>query len=377
MLAKNLLPNLGNANTIIYGCIVGSHAYGTNVEGSDVNKKWVYIQSPTDLFMNGYRPQIEISKDEVAYELSRFLELAGKANPTILELLYSPEDCILYKHSSFDRILVFRREFLTKQCRYSFGGYAISQIEKARGLEKKMNWEKEKTVRKTVLDFCYWIDQAINPRLNDHYQSVPVKTIFTAKQISRMGLTKIPNTRDLYNLFVDVRYELGGIVSDEETANDIQLAEVPKDANNIGLIFFNKDAYSIHCKEYREYTDWLGARNKQRYVDIEGHGQMIDGKNLLHCVRLIETALELAMTGELVIRRENADYLKSIRQGGVNLEDILDHAQAGIDAMDNAFKTCTLPDKLEVPNTIKSAHYGIRKAINEETKAYTESLIFD
>src|SRR5688572_20255413 len=103
MQAKNTLPKLGNGNTIIFGCIVGSHAYGTNVEGSDIDKKWVYVQSPVDLFINGYKPQIEISKDEVAFELSRFLELAKKANPTILELLYSPEDCVLYRHPAWSK----------------------------------------------------------------------------------------------------------------------------------------------------------------------------------------------------------------------------------------------------------------------------------
>src|SRR5688572_28602961 len=146
------LPDLGNGNTIIFGCIVGSHAYGTNVEGSDIDKKWVYVQSADDFFINGARPQINISKDEVAYELSRFIELAEKANPTILEVLFSPEDMILYKHKVFDMLIRQRKGFLTKKCKYSFGGYAISQIEKARGFDKKMNWEKDKIERKSVLD---------------------------------------------------------------------------------------------------------------------------------------------------------------------------------------------------------------------------------
>lgn len=370
MLEKSLLPKLGNGNIVIYGCIVGSHAYGTNVEGSDIDKKWIYIQSPIDLFINGYKPQIEISKDEVCYELSRFLELAQKANPTILELLFSPTDCILYKHESFDKILKIRKQFLTKQCKYSFGGYAIAQIEKARGLDKKMNWEREKTVRKTVLDFCYWIEQAVDPSINDLFQSVPIKQIFTSKQLYRAGLSSIPHVRDLYNMSIDMRYIYRGIVTDEETSNDICLSEVPKDAIGIGMVYFNKDAYSIHCKEYREYEEWLSKRNTQRYVDIESHGQQIDGKNLLHCVRLIDTALDIAEFQELVVKRDNAEYLKSIRHGKVDLNTILDGAKKKIESMDNAFEHANLPNKFEGAQFLKYINYDIRKAISLTEKDF-------
>lgn len=365
MQAKSLLPNLGNGSTIIFGCIVGSHAYGTNIEGSDEDRKWIYVQSPTDLFINGYRPQIELSKDEVCYELSRFIELAQKANPTILELLFSPRECVLYQHPIFEKLTGNRRLFLTKQCRFSFGGYAVAQIEKARGLDKKLNWEKERTIRKTVLDFCYWIERSIDPRRNDHYQTAPIKDIFTLKQIYRFGLTVIPHTKDLYNLSgpdsIDNPYR--GIVSNEDTANDVQLSEVPKNATNIGMLYFNKDAYSIHCKEYKEYEEWLSNRNKQRYVDIEGHGQQIDGKNLLHCVRLIETALDIAEFQDLIVRRDNAEYLKGIRHGKVDLETIIDHAYKKINAMDMSFKNSPLPDKFEAPNVLKMINYDIRKQI--------------
>jgi predicted nucleotidyltransferase len=366
MQAKTLLPNLGNGNTIIFGCIVGSHAYGTNVEGSDVDKKWIYVQSAHDIFMNGYKPQIELSKDEVAFELSRFIELAQKANPTILELLFSPEDCVIYKHPCMERLLYIRREFLTKQCRFSFGGYAISQIEKARGLDKKMNWEKEKTDRKSVLDFCYWVERAIDPRQNDQYQSAPIKKHFTLTQLKRMGLSAIPHTRDLYNLVHDSRYALKGVVSDEETANDISVSEVPRDANNIGLLYFNKDACSIHCKEYREYQEWLQKRNTQRYVDIASHGQSIDGKNLLHCVRLIETALDIAEHKELIVRRDNAEFLKNIRKGTYDLNWIITHAQQKIERMDQAFMNSSLSEKFVSPSAVKYINFEIRKQINAE-----------
>jgi hypothetical protein len=75
----------------------------------------------------------------------------GSNNPTVLELLNTPEECILYKHPVFDMILNDRDNFLSKKCANSFGGYARQQIGKAKGQNKKQNWEKDKVTRKDVL----------------------------------------------------------------------------------------------------------------------------------------------------------------------------------------------------------------------------------
>lgn len=137
---------------IIYKAIVGSQAYGTN---TTTDYKGVYVQPTRELVGFGYREQIKVSKDECYYEVRRFLQLLQSANPTMLELLFMPEDCIVEKHPAFDLILAQRDKFLTNKCLHSFGGHAIAQIKKTKGLDKKMNWEKDKMVRKSPMDFCY------------------------------------------------------------------------------------------------------------------------------------------------------------------------------------------------------------------------------
>lgn len=372
MQQKNTLPNLGRGNTIIYGCIVGSHAYGTNVEGSDIDKKWIYVQSADSFFTEGYKPQIEISKDEVAYELSRFLELIQKANPTMLELLFSPSDCILYQNSVFDALIRMRKSFLTKACRYSFGGYAISQIEKAKGLDKKMNWSDEQKTRKSVLDFCYWLDTGGDDELELRYRSKPIKERFTTQQIKMFGLSAIPHTRDLYNVFNDAKYTFKGVVQDEETSNDISLQSIPEDAYCIGMMYFNKDGYTQHCKAYKEYQVWLKERNTQRYVDVENHGQKIDGKNMLHCIRLIETACDVAEYGELIVRRQNAEYLKEIRHGKVNLDTLLEYASWKVNEIKDLFNESSLPDQFFEKEYLKTLNASIRRiiSVSETAKLY-------
>ena len=116
----------------------------------------------------------------------------------------------------------------------------------------------------------------------------------------------------------------------------------------MGVVSYNKDGYTQHCNKYKEYQTWLKERNTQRYVDIEGHGQQIDGKNMLHCMRLIETGLEIAEGKGLNVRRPNAEYLISIRKGKINLKDLLAEAKEKLEQVKLTFDSCDLPEEVSI-----------------------------
>ena len=347
---------------IIFKTLVGSHSYGTNIEGSDEDFKGVYIQDPQDVYVNGYKEQLDISKDETYYEIERFLSLCQTGNPTMLELLYAPKECIEYISPIFQKVVDNRDIFMTKALRFSFGGYAIEQIKKAGGLQKKMNWEKEKIVRKSVEDMCavYCLED-----VNKEYKSsaIPLTKWLDSSGYKKeyCGLVKLEHFRDCYLLFHDStqwtsdnpRYKdteqtviFNGIASGED-ANDVCVSEIPKYMAPKAMLFFHRDAYSVHCKEYREYTAWLAKRNTQRYVDIEGHGQQIDGKNLLHCVRLIETAMEIPASKAINVKRPNAEYLIGIRKGKQDLKTLLAKCEDDLKKLDDLFLNSDLPDKVD------------------------------
>ena len=124
---------------ILFETITGSQAHGTNTETSDIDKAFVYILPEDDILGIEYKEQLKIHKDFMGYEIRRFLELLRSGNPTILELLNSPEDCVLIKHPSFDFLLSEKEKFITKACENSFYGYARQQRTKAEGLEKLQN----------------------------------------------------------------------------------------------------------------------------------------------------------------------------------------------------------------------------------------------
>lgn len=339
----------------LYLVIRGSHAYGTNIETSDTDYAGVFIQSIEDIFGLNYKEQInDDTNDTVIYELRRFLGLLASNNPTVLELLNTPEDCIIYKDPIFDLILENRDIFITKVCANSFGGYARQQIGKAKGQNKKQNWEQSKVIRKTPLDFCY---------LLQNEKSIPLVDYLNKNKMDQRfcGLSNVPHSRDTYALFYDynlsklpfphlvndVNQGFRGIVF--EDSNEVRLSSIPFNCPVeyfIGHISYNKDGYSQHCKDYNSYQTWLNERNEARWVDVKSHGQKIDGKNMMHCVRLIGMAREIGEGKGIIVRRRNAKELISIRRGEVDLQTLIDNVEMEIREIDKIFKDSNLPDKV-------------------------------
>lgn len=348
---------------LIFKAIVGSQAYGTAIPTSDTDYKGIFLAGEDELEGFNYKEQVEVGKDECYYEIKRFLQLAQSANPTILELLYSPEDCIQITSKQYDLLLSHRHKFLTTQCANSFGGYAIAQIKKARGLDKKMNYEKSRIERRTPLDFCYVYKDG---------KTIPIEKFLKdwGMKQEHCGLAKLNHIKDCYALYYDysTKYEnargkmnnLGfkGIIG--EDSNEVRLSSIPKDLTSEALLYFNKDGYSMHCKDFKEYQEWLNNRNTQRYVDTIKHGQQIDGKNLMHCVRLLEMAKEIAIEGTVKVRRPNADELLRIRRGEVPLEKILEESEQKIKDLDSLFAKSGLPSEVN-PDWVNELLLEIRR----------------
>lgn len=319
--------------------IVGSKAYGTDTPESDTDLKGVYIQHPLEvLSYNEYVAQELPDKDTTYWEVRRFIELLCKSNPTVLELLFSPEDCILEKHPLFNILLENKHIFLTKKCVDSFVGYAKQQIYKAKGLNKKMNWENERIERKLPIDFCKFIDATTSIKLNDFLK--------TTKYPENFFFTKIDNTKQLYRLWYTVKDYKKPLCNND----DLLLTAIPENAMPVsyGIVQYDLDGFQTHCREYNAYQVWLKERNESRYVDVKNHGQKIDGKNMLHCMRLIEMAKELAETGTLNVRRPNAKELLKIRKGEYDLQELINKTDQLVVEVEEAFKKSSLPDHIDL-----------------------------
>lgn len=122
---------------VIYRCIVGSRAYGLSHDASDVDRRGIYLP-PADRHWSlfGVPEQLEDKeRDECYWELQKCLVLAAKANPNVLECLWTP----LVEHATpIAEELVDRREmFLSRLVYQTFNGYTISQFRKMEARRKR------------------------------------------------------------------------------------------------------------------------------------------------------------------------------------------------------------------------------------------------
>ena len=332
------IADLQQQNLILLEAVSGSRAYGLATPDSDIDIRGVFYL-PRHLFYGlNYVPQISNdSNDVVYYELGRFVELLLSSNPNMLELLVVPEDCVRIRSPL---LAVFETDwFVSKVCQQSFAGYAYKQMEKARGLNKKIvnPMPREK---KTVLDFCYVLQGA---------QSVPLKKWLAhhAWQQERIGLSNIDHARGLYAMFYDANGGLGyhGVMS-KTSANHVAVSHIEANVPLVGYLSFNQDGYSSYCREYASYWQWVQQRNEARYTSTQAHGQQYDAKNMMHTFRLLEMARDVAQYSEIRPRRPNREALLAIKQGRFTYDELVIRADELMAEVVDCFAASALPEQV-------------------------------
>lgn len=354
------LDEIRKKNLIIFEAKMGSVAYGTSTPESDVDIRGVFVQPIDDIIKFGYAEQVSDSTNDVVfYELKRFLDLLEKNNPNILELLSPPEDCIIHKNPLYDLIIENRDKFITKECKWTFSGYAIQQIKKAQGYNKKINWEESEFTRKGILDFCYILKDGGSVPLNIYLKNLPNPE---KSDHRNFGLAKIDHARDLYAMY----YLPGSGIIGSENANDVQLSSIPKGSYLEGYLSFNKDGYSSHCKKYSEYQTWLKNRNENRFKMNKAHGKNYDSKNMMHCVRLLTMGIEIAEGKGIVVRRSSDEIknLMSIRHGEMEFNQLMEISTSLSSKLDESYRISNLPDRAD-SNIKHQLLYKIRTEIEK------------
>lgn len=378
---KLTIEDIKQRGWIAYEYKRGSHAYHLNTPTSDEDFGGVFIL-PKEYLMglrSNYVEQVSDKKNDIVYyEIGRWVELLLKSNPTALESLFIPEDCVVGPvHPAVQYIIDHKEMFLSKECFKTFYGYAVAQIGKARGLNKKI--VNPVTERKDILDFCYTFKEQ---------GSQPIKEFLAENHLDQKycGLVNIPNMKDVYGVYYDfaayIKFERNNHVSlneyrhffpsldtafdiqrriddkqffgyrgivepdDISKSNEVRLSSIPKGEVPICFMTYNKDAYTCHCRDYHDYKEWEKNRNEVRYEGNLGHNY--DAKNVMHCMRLIRMAKELAQgKGFNVARVEDRDYLLSIRNHKYEYEDVMAQLDKEKEEMEEAIKTCTLREKVD------------------------------
>ena len=121
----------------ILSVVVGSRAYGLDGPASDHDRRGVFA-APTRLFWRLDKPPTHLDgprEEEFSWEVERFCTLALQANPTVLEVLWSP---LVETITDDGRALrEVRRAFLSRRVAETYGNYARDQLARVRARRER------------------------------------------------------------------------------------------------------------------------------------------------------------------------------------------------------------------------------------------------
>lgn len=132
-----LRTNKHLGSNILFLTLSGSHAYGTNVEGSDIDIRGV-AGSPEILGFNRFEQAIDNRTDTVIYAVNKFVGLLAQGNPNIIELLGNDPELLAIRNGKYLR---------------EDGSYAPEFFEFVDALEKKFQDDVRKTSLPAKPDF--------------------------------------------------------------------------------------------------------------------------------------------------------------------------------------------------------------------------------
>lgn len=309
------LENLATQNCLIR-VVAGSHAYGTNIEGSDWDERSIFVDEMSRVVLPFEKlEQVQFREDDkVAFELSKYMPLLLSQNPNVIELLWTDEKDVLYK-SDLGQILIDNRaEFLSLKVKESYVGYALAQLKRIKGHNKWINSpQPEAEPRQMDFTSVVWNfsgNKAYNKKVPiDGYVAIDIGNhTYSLWQSSRLGLE--PN-----EAWFDKR---GTPKVIEKTAFDkINVDNLSPDL----IAKINFELFDNAHKNWKAYWAWKKNRNEKRSVLEEQYGY--DVKHAMHLIRLLRSGIDILTTGVVPVKRADAQYLLDIRSGKYTYEEIV------------------------------------------------------
>ena len=257
---------------IIMLTLGGSHAYGTNIEGSDVDIRGCALNTKDEILTNkNFEQFVNEATDTTIYSFNKLISLLTNVNPNTIELLGNKPEHYLYLSSIGKELIDNRHLFLSKKCIHSFGGYANQQLRRLdnKAVRLTSQAERERHILNSIENASY--------SFKDQFFSYD---------------------EDAIKLYIDKsnREEY-----DTEIFMDINLHHYP--------LRDYKGMWSTMNNVVKEYSK-IGQRNANA---IE-HGKL--SKHMMHLVRLYLMCLDILNNGEIITyRTRDHDFLMDIRNG--------------------------------------------------------------
>ena len=286
-------------NLSILSVITGSQMYGLNIDTSDTDMKHI-VKATNKMIYSIEEPwetTVLNAPDAEFHSIRKALKLLNSQNPTVLEILYANPEFIL-KQTDEGKLLIENRDiFLSKNCYYSFGGYAKDQLMRIKNGLEKATIEDEK----------------------DHLD-------YRMKQMIKDLSKKYPEIKD-------GAFTLEKVEIDSMSKTDVLLNIQPQ---KIHLTQLNGMVSELNgtLKQFNK------VNNRNRKPEMKLH------KHAMHLVRLLVSGIEILETGKLnVYREKDRIELLKIRNAELTWDEIFEYVGDLFIRLEQAYAKSVLPEK--------------------------------
>ncbi len=298
-------PNLGNRMVLL--TLGGSHAYGMEKEGSDLDVRGIALNSKNEILLGkDFEEVVDTKTDTTIYSFNKMICLLSSSNPNTIEILGCKPEHYVWVSKIGEELLNKRKLFLSKICIHTFAGYAGSQL---RRLENKA---------------ARLVGQAQN-------EAYVLRSIQNASYDFKNRY--LPCEEDTIKLYTDISTQEG---YESEIYMDLYLKHYPL-RDWVGMWNEMKSIVRSYNK--------IGKRNEHAI----GHDKL--GKHMAHLIRLYLMCIDILEKEEIITYREaehallmrirNGEFLDENRQPTSEFYDLLNEYEK---RFDYAKKNTTLPD---------------------------------
>ena len=250
----------------------GSHAYGTNIETSDLDVRGCALNSKEEILTNQHYEQfVDEKTDTTIYAFNKLISLLCNCNPNTIEMLGLKPEHYLYLSPVGRELLNNKDLFLSKKAAQAFGGYATAQLRRLDNKAARLvgQAQREQHILNSINN--------VRADFNERYYQYP---------------------DDAIRLYIDKSDQED---MESEIFMDVKLPRYPL-----------RDYKSMWSEMHNVVKDYakIGKRNQHA---IE-HNKL--GKHMMHLIRLYMMCLDILENKKIVtFRSEEHDLLMSIRNG--------------------------------------------------------------
>jgi hypothetical protein len=327
-------------DNLIYLTVAGSRSYGMANDLSDLDIKGIAIP-PREIEYNLYHrfeqaennaeinaivshmanpknPKIE----STVYSLRKFFLLAAEVNPNIIELLFTDESDHVVMTPIMGTLIENRELFLSSRSRFTFAGYAASQLKK---IERHNKWiVKGEIIPPNREDFGL---PSIRPKEMEEIHG------YIKSKVEQWNLNQFPIDEMLRAELKDTIWDLLTNVTDKE----VSVANWP-DVYAEGVIHKMKTEFNLkdevanyihaersYAKSKQVYDSWIAWKKERnparRALEIKSG---YDTKHAAMLVRLLRLGYEILTTGKVIVKRPDADELLDIKNGAWSFDQVME-----------------------------------------------------